>query len=57
MQKFKQKDIQMDGVLDDIIDGVQGITAKVKGINKKQDQVIEKTHKNKDKVIKVSKRI
>lgn len=40
MQKFKQKDIEMDGVLDEIIDGVQGITAKVKGINKKQDEII-----------------
>lgn len=34
----------MDDALDDIIDGVQGVKMKVKGINQKQDVIIEKTH-------------
>lgn len=44
-------------MLDIIIDGVQGIKGKVKKINEQQDQVIERTGKNKQAVEKVSKRI
>lgn len=47
----------MDDMLDIIIDGVQGIKGKVKQINANQDQIIERTNKNKQAVDKVSKRI
>lgn len=47
----------MDDVLDGIIDGIQGVKTKVKGINQRQDQIIEKTNKNKTHVEKVGKRI
>lgn len=47
----------MDDALDGIIDGIQGVKSKVKGINQRQDQIIEKTNKNKAHVEKVGKRI
>ncbi len=40
----------MDDMLDDIIQGVQGVKGKVKQINQKQDQIVEKTNKNKTHV-------
>jgi hypothetical protein len=47
----------MDDALDDVIQGIQGVKAKVKQINQKQDEIIDKTKKNKAHVDKVSKRI
>lgn len=47
----------MDDALDDVIQGIQGVKAKVKQINQKQDEIIDKTKKNKTHVEKVSKRI
>jgi hypothetical protein len=40
----------MDNVLDDVIAGVQGVRAKVKNINEKQDEIIDKTNKAKKKI-------
>lgn len=57
MKEYKRKDQEMDDVLDDIIGGIQGVKGKVKQINQKQDEIIEKTNKNKTHVDKVSKRI
>jgi hypothetical protein len=33
MKRFKEKDLEMDDALDDIINGVKGVKQKVKGIN------------------------
>ena len=38
----------MDEALDDIIDCVVNVKQKVKNINKKQDEINEKTNKNKN---------
>lgn len=57
MKEYARKDKEMDDMLDIIIDGVQGIKGKVKQINANQDQIIERTNKNKQAVDKVSKRI
>ena len=37
MRAYKEKDKEMDDMLDDIIQGVQGVKGKVKQINQKQD--------------------
>lgn len=57
MRQYAERDKEMDDALDGIIDGIQGVKGKVRQINEKQDQIIEKTNKNKKHVEKVSKRV
>lgn len=57
MKQYRDKDREMDDVLDGIIEGIQGVKGKVMQINTKQDQIAEKANKNKLHVDKVSKRI
>lgn len=37
MEAYKKKDEEMDGVLDEIIQGVGNVRKKVQNINEKQD--------------------
>ena len=47
LKGLAQNDKIMDDMLDDVIEGIQGVKGKVKQINQRQDEIIDKTKKNK----------
>ena len=47
LKGLAQNDKIMDDILDDVIEGIQGVKGKVKQINQRQDEIIDKTKKNK----------
>ena len=57
INKWKKKDEEMDGAIDDIIVGVRGLKGKVQRMNEAQDVINEKTKKGVDKADKLANRI
>ena len=57
INKWKKKDEEMDGAIDDIIVGVRGLKGKVQRMNEAQDVINEKTKKGVEKADKLANRI